>query len=73
MKIPLLFYSKENCIDAIAALNVRVTAISLENYLYNHPDYPGILSISDTPADYKIKNTPIKSYAVRDLKYFHSA
>lgn len=73
MKIPLLFHDKENYADAIAALNVRITDLSFENHLYNHPDYPVILSNSDMPASYKIKNTPIKSDVEVGLKYFLSA
>ena len=59
MKLPSLIYCKENYIDIIAALTIRSTAISMGNYLYNHPDYPGLLNIGDMPVGYEIKNTPI--------------
>ncbi|SHM81840.1 vitamin K epoxide reductase family protein [Mucilaginibacter sp. OK098] len=65
MKIRPLFNNKENCIKAasklLLTLNVTVTTTTLENDLYNHPDYPSLLSISDVLAGYGVENISIKS------------
>lgn len=50
MKIPLLFYSKENCINVITALKVKFTAIRLL-IICNHP---GFYRIYDARAAFEI-------------------
>lgn len=65
MNILSFFHSKENCIEAtgklLLALNLKVTTTTLENDLYNHPDYPSLLSISDVLNGYGVENISIKS------------
>jgi uncharacterized membrane protein len=65
MKILSFFNTKENCINAasklLATLNIAITNTTLENDLYNHPDYPSLLSISDVLTGYGVENISIKS------------
>jgi ABC-type bacteriocin/lantibiotic exporter with double-glycine peptidase domain len=42
-------------------LNVKVTTSTLEKDLYNHPDYPSLLSINDVLIGYGVGNICIKS------------
>lgn len=44
----------------LGVLNVKVTRSSLQNALIGHPDYPGIISITDTLSKFKVANTIAK-------------
>lgn len=50
----------DNCIkvteELLSILKVRVTNTTLKNELYNHPDYPSLLAISDILTGYGIEN-----------------
>lgn len=65
MKSISLFFAKENCIETVGklllALNVKVTNTTLQNDLYNHPDYPSLLSISDVLSGYGVANISVKT------------
>jgi uncharacterized membrane protein len=64
MKILSLLKSKENLIDAtikfLSLLNVKVTNLTLEKDLYNHPDYPSLLSVNDVLTEYGVGNVSLK-------------
>jgi uncharacterized membrane protein len=57
----LLYVSDQNCVNAacrlISILKVRATRTTVKNKLIIHPDYPSLLSISDTLTDIYVKNT----------------
>jgi len=41
-------------------LDVKITYTTLEKDLYNHPDYPSLLSISDMLARHKVENVSLR-------------
>jgi uncharacterized membrane protein len=65
MNIKTLFNNKENCVvttgKLLSELNIKVTTTTLVNDLYNHPDYPSLLSISDVLTLHGVENISIKS------------
>lgn len=58
-------FQQENCLEVItklfAVLKIKVTATTLEKDLTFHPDYPSLLSISDTLIKYGVDNVAIKT------------
>ena len=67
------FARNENSM-AIAAkllqeLTVKFTATGLESELYNHPDYPSLLSISDILTGYGVENITVRG-AIDNLAQF---
>ncbi|WGQ10177.1 vitamin K epoxide reductase family protein [Pedobacter gandavensis] len=57
-------FQQENCIEVtsklLSALNVKVTSSTLEKDITFHPDYPSLLSISDTLGKYGVDNISVK-------------
>ncbi|MBB6270901.1 putative membrane protein/thiol-disulfide isomerase/thioredoxin [Pedobacter cryoconitis] len=57
-------FQQENCIEVtsklLGALNVKVTSSTLEKDITFHPDYPSLLSISDTLGKYGVDNISVK-------------
>ena len=60
-----LLFNKENCLETVTLLlvqlGVKVTDTTLANDLYNHPDYPSLLSISDVLQNYGIESLSFKT------------
>jgi len=60
-------HQKENCTEIteklFAQLNVDLTYTTLEKNLYEHPDYPSLVSISDVLNYYGVENISIKTSA----------
>lgn len=47
--------------ELIRLLGVKVSSSAIKNQVYNHPDYPSILSISDSLKQWKIDNYVIQA------------
>lgn len=60
----MTLFKQENCIEVtsklLGALNVKVTSSTLEKDIIFHPDYPSLLSISDTLGKYGVDNISVK-------------
>ncbi|UKJ07507.1 vitamin K epoxide reductase family protein [Solitalea lacus] len=56
--------SRENCVTAtdslLQLLKVKVTGITLEKTLQEHPNYPSLLSVTDALTSWKIETLAIK-------------
>ena len=61
-----------NAQDALIALlqrlRVRVTALAVRETLPQHPDYPSLLSLSDTLDEWKVENTALRLGNVEQLR-----
>lgn len=65
--LPAFLSIEENCINTVQALldtlKSRVVRSSVSDKLKEHPDYPSLLSISDTLYSWKINNLSIRATA----------
>lgn len=64
IKQDMKLFQQENCIEVtsklLGVLNVKVTSSTLEKDITFHPDYPSLLSISDTLGKYGVDNISVK-------------